>query len=113
MSAGLARADAGARPPVPIAPAGPLLGGAALVFVSAFAWQFAGFLFNSVGAHTSAPRGRRARGDDRAAGAAGPGDVAVQAVASRETTGILSRGVDGQLHSMTRRYAGGPASRPS
>lgn len=83
----------------------PVVSGAALVFASAFAWQLAGFLFNAVGAHTLGPSkyGALAATIGLLALLA-PVMLAVQAVASRETTSLLARDVDGALAPMVRRY---------
>ncbi len=83
-----------------------LVTGATLVFVSTFVWQLAGFVFNSVGAHTLGPSryGVLAATIGLLALLA-PAMMAMQTIASREVTSIRGRNVDGELSSTTWHYA--------
>ena len=83
----------------------PVVSGATVVFAGAAVGQVAGFVFNAVGAHSLGP----ARYGTLAASIAllslaSPLFTAVQTVASRETTSLVSRGQTAALPSLLRRY---------
>jgi O-antigen/teichoic acid export membrane protein len=82
-----------------------LVAGATLVFVSTFAWQLAGFVFNSVGAHTLGPSnyGVLAATVGLLALLA-PAMMAMQSIASREVTSIRGRDLPGELASTVWHY---------
>ncbi|MCI4355400.1 MAG: hypothetical protein L3K06_08570, partial [Thermoplasmata archaeon] len=83
----------------------PVVGGASVVFAGAAVGQVAGFVFNAVGAHALGPTHYGTLAASIALlSLASPLFTAVQTVASRETTSLVSRGELSALPTLLRRY---------
>ena len=83
----------------------PVVGGATVVFAGSAVGQVAGFVFNAVGAHALGPTHYGTLAASIALlSLASPLFTAVQTVASRETTSLVSRGELSALPNLLRRY---------